>query len=42
MRINVDLTNQMINLITAKNAYKAAADVINNSDQLLKSVLAIA
>jgi len=37
----VDLADQMINLILAKTAYQAAADVFRTADQMTKTLLAM-
>ncbi len=36
----VDLTNQMVNLILAKTAYQAAANVFRTANQITKTLLA--
>ena len=36
----VDLTNQMIDLMTAKTAYQAAINVFRTADQMTKTLLA--
>ena len=37
---SVDLADQMVNLILAKTAYQAAADVFRTADQMTKTLLA--
>ena len=37
---SVDLTNQMVDLITARNAYEAALNVFRTADRMTKDLLA--
>ena len=39
-RHSVDLADQMVNLILAKTAYEAAANVFRTADQMTKTLLA--